>query len=99
MVREMVDYIQASEQGTFLDFTARFTRFCITSYAIKFLRSSSQNLTPLQKDQIRRCVACANHVLEWLLGRSPIQKDRLRYIDDTAWVMDSFCCLFIISVC
>ncbi|KAK0119957.1 hypothetical protein ONS95_011381 [Cadophora gregata] len=92
-------YLQASEQGTFLDFTARFTRFCITSYAIKFLRNSPQSLTALQKDQIRRCVACANHVLEWPLGRSPIQKDRLRYVDDTACVMDSFCCLFVISVC
>ncbi|KAH7354802.1 hypothetical protein BKA65DRAFT_228867 [Rhexocercosporidium sp. MPI-PUGE-AT-0058] len=93
------EFIQASEQGTFLDFTARFTRFCITSYAIKFLRNSSHSLTPLQKDQIRRCVSCANQVLEWPLGRSPIQKDRLRYVDDTACVMDSFCCLFIISVC
>ncbi|KAH7410876.1 hypothetical protein BKA64DRAFT_662043 [Cadophora sp. MPI-SDFR-AT-0126] len=92
------DYLQSSEQGTFLDFTGRFSRFCIMSYAIKFLRNSPQNLTPLQKDQIRRCVACANHVLEWPLGRSPIQKDRLRYVDDTACVMDSFCCLFILSV-
>jgi len=58
------DYLQASEQGTFLDFTSRFTRFCIMSYAIKFLRNSPQHLTALQKDQIRRCVACANHVLE-----------------------------------
>jgi len=93
------DYLQASEQGTFLDFTSRFTRFCIMSYAIKFLRNSPQHLTALQKDQIRRCVACANHVLEWPLSRSPIQKDRLRYVDDTACVMNSFCCLFIISVC
>ncbi|KAH9212446.1 hypothetical protein DL95DRAFT_391597 [Leptodontidium sp. 2 PMI_412] len=93
------DYIQASEQGTFLDFMARFTRFCITSYAIKFLRNSSQNLTPLQKDQIRRCVACANHVLKWPLSRSPIQKDKLRYVDDAACVSCSFCCLFILSVC
>ncbi|KAL2070631.1 hypothetical protein VTL71DRAFT_13657, partial [Oculimacula yallundae] len=91
--------IQTSEQGSFLDFNARFTRFCITSYTIKFLRNSSHSLTPSQKDQIRRCVACANHVLKWPLSRSPIQKDRLRFVDDTACVMNSFCCLFIISVC
>ncbi|CZT45622.1 uncharacterized protein RSE6_05947 [Rhynchosporium secalis] len=93
------DCIRSSEQGSFLDFNARFTRFCITSYTIKFLRNSSHNLTPLQKDQIRRCVVCANCVLQWPLSRSPIQKDRLRFVDDTSCVMNSFCCLFIISVC
>ncbi|KAG4438073.1 hypothetical protein IFR05_006439 [Cadophora sp. M221] len=93
------EYIQESEQGILLDYFSRFTRFCITSYAIKFLRNSSQNLTTLQKDQIRRCVVCANHVLEWPLSRSPIQKDKLRYVDDTACVSNSFCCLFILSVC
>lgn len=87
------------EQGAFLDYAGRFTRFCITSYAIKCLRTSPQGLTPLQKDQVRRCVSCANHVLKWMLSRSPIQKDRLRYVDDTACIMVAFCCLFILSVC
>ena len=88
-----------ADQGAFLDYAGRFTRFCITSYAIKCLRNTPQGLTPLQKNQIRRCVSCANHVLEWPLSRSPIEKDRLRYVDDSACIMISFCCLFILSAC
>lgn len=93
------DYINAEPHGAFLDYHGRFTRFCIASYAIKCLRISSQGVTPLQRSQIQRCVNCANHVLDFPLGRGPIQKDNLRYVDDAACIMISFCCIFILSAC
>jgi hypothetical protein len=89
----------ADDRGAFLEYHARYTRFCITSYAVKCVRSSPQGLTSLQTNQIARCVECANHVLDWPLSRGPIQKDRLRYVDDAACIMISFCALFILSTC
>jgi hypothetical protein len=50
-------YMNESEHGPFLDYHGRFTRFCITSYGVKCLRTLPQDLSPLQKDQIRRCVS------------------------------------------
>jgi hypothetical protein len=85
--------------GGFADYKARFIRFCITSYAINCLKGPSRDLTETQKQQIRRCVACANHVLDWPLSRSPVFKDRLRYVDDSAAILISYCCLFIMAIC
>lgn len=92
-------YMNESHHGPFLDYHGRFTRFCITSYGMKCLRTSPQDLSTLQKDQIRRCVTCASHVLDWPLSRGPIMKDRLRYVADSACIMISFCCVFIQSAC
>jgi len=87
------------DRGAFLEYHGRYTQFCITSYAVKCFRSSPQGLTPLQTAQIARCVKCANHVIDWPLNSGPIQKDRLRYVDDSACIMISFCALFILSTC
>jgi len=93
------DHIKNHSHGALMDYFGRFTRFCITSYAIKFLRRPRQGLTSLQQDQVRRCVACAIDVLDWPLSLNPIQKDRLRYVPDSSCVMVSFCGLFVLSAC
>ncbi|KAE8442670.1 hypothetical protein EG329_002968 [Mollisiaceae sp. DMI_Dod_QoI] len=93
------DYINAEPHGQFLDYHGRFTRFCIASYAIKCLNIPSEGPTDLQRSQIQRCVSCANNVLEFPLSRGPIEKDNLRYVDDAACIMVSFCCIFILSAC
>jgi len=91
----------ADERGAVLDYLGRYTRFCILSYAVRFLRHSTQEqgLSLLQRDQVRSCVLCANRVLDWPLRLGPVQKDRLRYVTDTRCIMISFCCLFIIASC
>jgi hypothetical protein len=86
------------ERGTLLEYHARYTRFCITSYAVKHVRNLPQGLTSLQRQQIQRCVACASHVLEWPISRGPIQKDKLRYVDDSA-VISMFSLLSCLTHC
>jgi hypothetical protein len=44
-------------------------------------------------------VSCANHVLEYPLTRGPLEKDNLRYVDDAACIIVSFCCIFVLSAC
>ena len=63
------DYMHQDERGAILEYHARFTRFCVNSYAVKHVRNSPQGLTPLQSDQIQRCMACASHVLDWSISR------------------------------
>lgn len=91
--------MSAEPRGSFLDYHGRFTRFCLASYAIKSLRISSEGPTALQRSQLQRCVSCANHVLEFPLTRGPIEKDNLRFVDDAACIIVSFCCIFILSAC
>lgn len=85
--------------GVVLDYLGRCARFNINSYATRYLRSSSEGLSPLQNDQVRRCTAYASDVLDWLLNLRPIQKDRFRCVCESASTMVSFCCLFIIASC
>ncbi|PVH80551.1 hypothetical protein DL98DRAFT_191516 [Cadophora sp. DSE1049] len=85
--------------GSILDYHSRTVRFYFSSYAVRRLRKSSQGLSDLQRDQVQRCVTNANHVLEWLLTRSPIQKERIRYVSESSCTMISFCCFFIIASC
>jgi hypothetical protein len=85
--------------STRLDFHGRFTRFCITSFAIRGLRTSPQKLATLHKDQITRCLFCANRLLAWQVGLGPVQKERLRYFSDSGFVMMTFCCFFVLSAC
>ncbi|KUJ11090.1 uncharacterized protein LY89DRAFT_739303 [Mollisia scopiformis] len=92
-------YMSSEPRGSFLDYHGRFTRFCLASYAIKCLRISSEGLTQLQRSQLQRCVSCANHVLEFPLTRGTIEKDNLRYVDDAACIIVSFCCVFLLSAC
>lgn len=85
--------------GVVLDYLGRCARFNIHSYTTRYIRNSPEGLTPLQKDQVRRCVVYATGVLDWPLNLSPIQKDRFRYVSESADIMISFCCLFIIASC
>jgi hypothetical protein len=85
--------------GVVLDYLGRCARFNIHSYATRYIRNSPEGLSPLQKDQVRRCVVYARGVLDWALNLSPIQKDRFRYVSESAGIMISFCCLFIIASC
>lgn len=41
----------------------------------------------------------ANDLLEWLLTRTPIQKERIRYVSESGGTMIAFCCIFIIASC
>jgi hypothetical protein len=91
--------VKGDVDARILDYHARFTRFYMTSYAIRSLKKNPQGLSPLEKSQIKRCVANGNRVLEWPLNLSPIQKDKLRSIADAPYTTVSFVCLFIISAC
>jgi hypothetical protein len=85
--------------GAVLDYFGRCRRFNITSYATRYLKNSSAGLSPVQQDQLRRCVIYASSVLDWPLNLTPIQKDRFRYVPESASIMMSLCCLFILASC
>lgn len=82
-----------------LEYHCRFTRFYISSYAVRSLRKSDEELSPLQQVQIKRCVAYVIALLEWPLRMSPIQQDRLQYIPGSSTTMATFSALFLLSTC
>ncbi|KAH8660280.1 hypothetical protein BX600DRAFT_499485 [Xylariales sp. PMI_506] len=86
-------------RGATLDYLGRFTRFAIATYGVRHLRQSPENLSCLQKDQIRRCSARAVLVLDWPLNLGLVRREGLRYVSDYSWIMILFCCHFILSVC
>lgn len=89
--------IPGDRNGTTLDYLGRYTRFCISSYAIKCLRATPDSLTATQTQQVRRCAVLANNVLDCVLDIGPVQMDQLRFITDSALALLSFCCLFLMA--
>ncbi|KFY80001.1 hypothetical protein V499_01081 [Pseudogymnoascus sp. VKM F-103] len=85
--------------GAVLDLLGRYARFCISNYVVRCLPNSYHGLSSRQKDRVRCCVACANHVLNWPLNLRPIQKEKLRYVSDSGSIMLKFSALFIIAGC
>ncbi|KAL2071835.1 hypothetical protein VTL71DRAFT_13070 [Oculimacula yallundae] len=96
---ERREYMEGGLDGAILDYYSRCMKFCFSSYAIRRLRKSSGGISELQKHQVRRCVINANDVLIWNFQRSPVQKERIKYVPESSCTMTSFCCLFIIASC
>ncbi|KAL2828548.1 hypothetical protein BJY01DRAFT_255347 [Aspergillus pseudoustus] len=90
-----IDY--GDRNATTLDYLGRYTRFCISSYAIGSLRGLAGNLSATQQLQVHRCAAYASRVLDWSLELRPAQRHRLRFTPDSAVAMMSFCCLFLMA--
>jgi len=86
-------------RGGTLDYYGRCGRFWLSRCATKHLQRPSPELTPFQRVQFRTCITYAIRVLDWPLDLSPFQKDSLRYMPESAAVMISYCCMFIIASC
>ncbi|CAK7216874.1 hypothetical protein SBRCBS47491_002978 [Sporothrix bragantina] len=90
---------------TSVDFHYRFTRFCISTYAIRLLRYPSavpaRGLNPLTTEAVSSLVESADaamHFSSFLLELDPIAKENSRYIADFGFAMVTFACWFIIKV-
>ncbi|KIW93703.1 uncharacterized protein Z519_05017 [Cladophialophora bantiana CBS 173.52] len=84
--------------GLGLDFHFRYARFCITSYALRFIQVSTGNLSGSERESVKQCVQYALEILDWALHLSPVSKDTLRYMSDFGFVMIAFVALFVIQV-
>jgi hypothetical protein len=85
--------------GLGLDFHFRYTKFCINSYALRFIQGSPSSLTSSESASVEQCMQYALKILEWTMELSPMAKDALRYMSDFGFVMITFGALFVVQVC
>lgn len=97
---------------TSVDFHYRFTRFCISTYAIRLLRypavpdgqqgaqnsSDHSNLNPETVSSLVESADAAMQFSMFLLELNPLAKEHSRYIADFGFAMVAFACWFIIKV-
>ena len=83
--------------GVGLDFHFRYARFCISTYALRFITLAGTPLTRTQRESVKYCVDCAASVLNLILDLNPVHKDGTRYMSDFGFVMLAFACLFILQ--
>lgn len=93
---------------TSVDFHYRFTRFCISTYALRLLRYPAVHgpgeqqkqgaLNPEAVTSLLESADAAMHFSTFLLELNPLAKERSRYIADFGFAMVAFACWFITKV-
>src|ERR1700761_2731561 len=76
--------------GLGLDFHFRYARFCISSYALRFIQAHPSSLTSSESASVKQCMQYALDILDWTMDLSPVGKDALRYMSDFGFVMITF---------
>ncbi|KAH8812929.1 hypothetical protein F5884DRAFT_751228 [Xylogone sp. PMI_703] len=90
-------YIIDDKWGETLDFHYCFTRFCLSTYFIRIVRSSSNNLSARHKAAVNKCVQFASDVLLVIIGLGSVARKKLEDMCHAIFIMISYCCLFILQ--
>jgi hypothetical protein len=85
--------------GIGLDFHFRYAKFCLSSYALRFIQGHPNSLTSSEAASVKECMQYALGILDWTMNLSPVGKDALRYMSDFGFVMITFAALFVVQVC
>jgi hypothetical protein len=65
--------------GAILDYIGKFTRFAHATFAVRKLKGYLENLSSLQKEQVKRCNVRVMEVLDWPLKLGPVKADHLTF--------------------
>ncbi|KAJ5947272.1 hypothetical protein N7466_000287 [Penicillium verhagenii] len=85
----------------FITFNYRFSRFCISTYFVRILRSISAEKMPYstQLNYVLESVRAAVTFCGYILELPPLTIDYGRYLADTAFVKIAYACEFVLRGC
>lgn len=104
--KNALDFESEPVSEVFLGFLFRFTRFCISTYAISGINAPSDSasrddedtaqIPDAQSTHVFRSVRAAFDCCSFVLGLSPLIRDHARYLTDFGFAMIAFPCIFIL---